>query len=777
MTIGKFHVVGKRFPMKDGVSKVTGSEKYASDIALSNMLHAKVLRSPYPHAKVKSIDLKAAEKMGAICITFEDTPKKMYCPFFPKETVKDTKVLTEKPLYVGDAIAAIAADTEREAEKALKLVKAEYLVLEPIFDPVESMRPSKSALHDFVIIKNKKTRIKNNMATKVELSIGDIEKGFNEADVIIENEYKTGRPYHAQLETKSVVCQPEPNGGIIVWATTQSIHGTRILLSEIFGIPLSKVNVIKLSIGGSFGSSLHLNSIIPICVALALKAQRPVKLVSTREEDMHDHCRHSSTTRYKLGAKRDGTLVAGRMEVVIDCGAYNTQAQAILTAMPGMWANHYKLPNLRFEGISVYVNKVPARAMIGWGNPQVNFVVESQIDDLAEKLHMDPIELKLKNHVGLGDMYHLGAEVMVQIKSCGMEEILTKGAELIGWKNRPNRGEQKGYIRRGIGISIGENVSGVGAPLPIRMDYSSAMIKINEDGTVDLVTPLMDHGGGTVTACAKIVAEELGVPLSNVSISPADTSTTPYDVATHASRGVYVGGLTAKKVASQVRDKLLEYASRIIGAPPDALNIKPNDEIRQGLVYVEGTKGKEVTIREVAETARQKNWGTIASVDSYQPLNRPPSYLGCFMEVEVNIRNGHVKPLRAIIGCDAGTIINPRLAEGQLHGGLNKGIGYALIEDTEYNKKTGEMLNKGYLTDFKMLTASDLPSLKNIEVFFTDTYEPDGPLGAKGISEVGINPIAAAVTNAVYNAIGIRFRDIPITPEKVLEALKEKEMI
>ncbi|MDI6814082.1 MAG: molybdopterin-dependent oxidoreductase [Desulfitobacteriaceae bacterium] len=605
---------------------------------------------------------------------------------------------------------------------------------------------------------------------------GDVEKGFEEADVIIENEYKTGRPYHAQLETKSAVCQPEPDGGITVWTTTQTIHNVRILLGEIFGTPLNKVNVKKISVGGSFGSSIQMNSIVPICVALTLKAKRPVKLVSSREEDMYDHCRYQTIIKYKLGAKKDGTLTAAKMEVIADIGAHNIQAYPLLGCMAGWLVSLYKVPNVKFEGKAVYTNKAPACAMQGFGNPQVNFAVETQMDELAEKLRMDPVELKLKNYMGLGDMFWgQGPTVKSIIKSCGVEEMLKRGAEAIGWDKRPKPGEQKGEIRRGIGMARGFHTSGAGGPLPGgAIDYSGAMVKINEDGTVDLVTALMDLGCGTLDACAKIVAEELGVPLNNVGISPVDTRTTPYDVCTHATRGVYAGGGAVKKVASQVREKLLDYASRILGVPPSALKIKPDEEIGQGVIYVEGIPGKEVTIGEVAATARYKDWGTIAAVDSLRQVNCPPAYTAHYIEVEVDMGTGKIKPVRAVIGCDAGTVINPELAEGQLHGGLYRGMGYALLEDTNYDEKTGELANKGFLTDYKMITAPELPNLENIRIFFTNTYEPTGPFGAKGIGEAALNPVPAAVANAVYNATGIRFREIPITPEKILRALKER---
>lgn len=775
----KFNVLSRRFPKKDGISKVTGQEKYASDVILPNMLHARVLRSPYPHARVKSIDTNEAKKIGAVCITFDEVPSTKYnerIVSIPKATFKDRTVLTSRPLHVGEAIAAVAAETEEQAQKALELIKVEYEELKAVFDPIKAMEPNSPNLHESILIEDKEIKIEKNIAAEVKIIEGDIEKGFEDADMIIENEYKTSRPYHAQLETKSVVCQPESDGGITVWTTTQTIHNVRILLGEIFGIPLNKINIKKVSIGGSFGSSIQMNSIVPICVALALKAKRPVKLVSSREEDMYDHCRYQTVIKYKLGAKRDGTLTAAQMEVTVDIGAHNIQAYPLLGCMAGWLISLYKVPNVRFEGKAVYTNKVPACAMQGFGNPQVNFAVETQMDELAERLGMDPVELKLKNYVGLGDTFWgQGPTVKSVIKSCGVEEMLKKGAELIGWQKRPSPGEQRDKVKRGVGMARGFHTSSAGGPLPgTTIDYSSAMIKINEDGTVDVITALVDCGGGTLDACAKIVAEELGIPFDNVSLSPADTRTTPYDVCTHATRGVYAGGGAVRKVASQVKGKLLEYASRILELPPHALKIRPDDKRGQGIIYAEGVPGKEITVGEVAEMARHKNWGAIVAADSLRQVNCPPVYTAHYLEVEVDTETGKVKLVKAIVGCDAGTVVNPELAEGQLHGGLHRGLSYALLEDTGYDEKTGELVNKGFLTDYKMIAAPELPKSEDIEIFFTETYEPTGPFGAKGIGEASLNPVPAAVANAIYNATGIRFRELPITPEKILRALKEK---
>jgi len=774
-----FHVLGKRTIRKDGVAKVTGEERYASDIALPNMLHARVLKSPRPHARVRSIDVSGAEDLGAVAVTFEETPKVSYCPRLvstPEATYKDWHVLTGRPRYVGEPIAAVAAESEEEAQRALEAVKVEFDALEASFDALESMRPGMQPLHETIVLKDAEVEVENNVGCRIELEEGDVDAGFAESDVVIEREYRTNRRYHNQLETKSVVARPEPGGGVTIWSTTQTIHNTRLLLHEIFGIPMSRIRVNKVALGGSFGSSIHVNPVVPIAVALALKARRPVKLSYTREEDMHDHVSYQMIFRLKLGAKRDGRLAAGRLHAVLDIGAHQIQAYPLLGCVVGWWVSLYKLPSMGYVGEAVYTNKVPSCAFRGYGNPQITWAVESLMDELAEALDIDPLEFRLRNYVGEGDVFWgQGPTVRSVIRSCGVEEILLRGSEMIGWGSRPKAGERKGRYRRGVGLGRGFHTSSAGAPVPgTVIDYSGAMLKVNEDGTLDYVTALMDQGGGSLDANAKIIAEELGVPLDNVNIVVADTQTTVYDVCTHASRGVYVGGGVAQKVAAQVKGRLLELAAKILDAHPHALKIRPDEKLNQGVIYAEGMGGREVTVGEVASTARLKSWGTVAAVESLRPESCPPHFTGYFVEVEVDTETGRVRPLRVVAGADIGTVINPALAAGQIHGGFAMGWSMAVLEDTPYDAETGDLVNRGFMTDYKTPMPPDLPLLDDFTVFFADTYEPTGPFGAKGIGEGALNPVAGAVANAVYSAVGVRLYELPMTPGRILRALRER---
>jgi len=774
-----YSVVGHDTPRKDGIAKVAGREMFASDLALPGMLHARILKSPYPHARITKIDKGTTETAGACVITPDDVPGLLFCPRLvstPEATYKDWHVLARKPVYVGEAIAAVAAETEEAAQAALEQIKIEYDPLPATYDALESMKLS-TMLHDEIELRGLKLKIEENIACSLDTREGDVEAGFREADVVLERTYRTSRRYHTQLETKSVLVRPEVDGGVTIWSTTQTLHNTRLLLHEIFGLPMGKIRVMKVSLGGSFGSSIQVNTVVPIAVALALKSNRPIKLTLTREEDLHDHGSYSMIFKLKMGVKKNGKLIAGHLDAWLDIGGHQVQAYPLLGCVVGWWVSLYKMPAKSYRGWAIYTNKVPSCAFRGYGNPQMSWATECMIDELAEAIGMDPVDFRLANYIGEGDLFWgQGPTVKSIIQSCGVEEILKRGAEAVDWYNRPKAGSQEGRYRRGLGVGRGFHTSSAGSPIPgTVVDFGGAILKLNEDGTLDYVTALMDHGGGTVEAHAKIIAEELCVPLENVNIIQADTSTTVYDVCTHASRGIYSGGGAALKVARQVKDKIRDNAGKILDAYPHALKFRVDKTRGQGIVYAEGIAGREVTFKEIAYTMRHKNWGTIAAVDSYRQPACPPHFTGYFVEVEVDTWTGKVRPLRVVAGADIGTVINPTLAAGQIHGGFAQGWSMATLEDVPHDPRTGELANRGFLTDYKIPSAMDMPHLEDFKVFFVDTYEPTGPFGAKGIGEGALNPVAGAVANAIQNAIGARFYELPITRDRILAALRQRE--
>ncbi len=769
-------VVGKQLPRKDGIARVTGQEKYTVDISLPRMLHGRILSSPYAHAKIVSIDTSAAEAMGAVVLTFADVPKKRYNEriiTIPPVLHKDHYVLADKVRRMGEAVAAVAAETEELAERAVRATVVEYEVLPAMTNAEEAMKPGAPAIYDDVLFGETVEPIVNNVACTRDVDEGDAEAALAEADVIVEGSFVLPKVYHAQMETKSCVCRPEPDGGLTVWPTTQSIHNVRILLGEIFSIPLSKIDVKRVPIGGTFGSSIQMNAPIPICAALALKAGRPVKLVTTREEDVHDHTRYGATIDLKLAAKSDGTLTAADMKVVADIGAHNIQAYSFLGVSIGWLVSLYKIPNIRYRGTAVYTNKALSCAMQGFGNPQVTFAAEQLMDMLAEKLDRDPIDLRMQNYIGLGDTFWgQGPLVKSIVHSDGVPELMKKGAELIGWdrRNKPGlAGSER--LRRGIGVGRGFHTSSAGAPQPGDViDFSGAMVKVNIDGSIDVVTALMDHGGGTHEAIAKLVGEALCVPFDHVNVVPVGTQTTVYDCVTHATRGVYAGGGAAVKAATSLRREILETAAKYLNVYPDALDMKIDVSAGQAVIFSPAIDCCRMTLEELAKRCWMESWKTLASVESYRPTNCPPAYVSVFLEVEVDTWTGVVKTVNAVMGSDCGTVVNPSMAIGQLEGGLSKGVGYALYEGCEWDGD-GQLTSRGFWLDDKIAAFGESPPIENLQCFFADTYEPTGPFGAKGIGEAAMNPVAAAYANAIANAVGVRFFELPITPERVLSAL------
>jgi len=777
MTDGdSFEVLGKDSRRKNAVARVTGQERYSVDVTLPRMLHGRVLVSPYAHARVKGIEASAAEAMGAVVLTFDDVPKVRYNERIittPPVLHKDFYVLADKVRYRGEAVAAVAAETEELAERAVRAIDVEYEALPAYTDPREAMAEGAEPIYDSVLWGGEPSKIENNVACERDIEEGEVDQAFAEADVVVEGTFETPKVYHAQMEPKTAICRPEPDGGLTLWCTTQSIHNVRIVLGEIFDVPLSKINVKRVPIGGTFGSSIQMNPPIPISAALALKAGRPVKVSMTREEDAHDHARYGTRIDLKLAAKKDGTLLGAKMDLIADTGAHNIQPYSFLGVCAGWLVSLYRLPAVRYRGIAVYTNTTPSCAMRGFGNPQVTFPTESLMDELAHELEIDPVELRLKNYVGSGDTFWgQGPLVRSIVHSDGVPELLERGKKAIGWQNRMISGSQSGRYRRGIGMARGFHTSSAGAPQPGDViDFSGAMVKINTDGSVDVITALMDHGGGTHEAVAKLVAEALCVPLEKVDLAPAETRSTVYDVCTHATRGVYAGGGAALRAAETVRGEIIDMAAQFMDVMPGALRLMLDADQGQGVIYAPAIPDRTMTLAEVATRCWSESRKTLAAVESYRATHCPPAYVTVFLEVEVDTWTGQMETKRAVMGSDCGTVINPKLAAGQLEGGLSMGAGYAVYEDAEWDSN-GHLVSGGYWIDAKTPSIGEAPKVEDLEVHFAETYEPTGPFGAKGIGEAAMNPVAAAYGNAIYNAIGIRFYSLPITAEKILKALR-----
>ena len=493
--------------------------------------------------------------------------------------------------------------------------------------------------------------------------------------------------------------------------------------------------------------------------------------VGEKAEEMFLSCgRHPAVINLKTGVSKEGILIAQYMDVIDETGAYAFSGSSKMALESSFFLSCYKCPNMKFTGKTVYTNTPPLTAMRGAGNPQVHFAVESQMDIIAEKLGMDPIELRRKNYARVGDIFYgQGIDVTTTIKSCGLEGLFEKGSRLIGWSEKkkllPARNAKNPRFRRGVGMAKGFHTTGAGSAEPSKfiLDYSGALIRVNEDGSICLLSAACDMGTGTLSAHAAIAAEVMGIGIEEVHIALAsDTDSTFSDVVTHASRGIYSGGLAVREAAENAKAQLLEWAEQIMEVPKEKIKIE------NGMVIAEDFPEKTRTLRDIVETATLQGWGTCFGQAAVRPTACPPHFTVCFAELEVDTLTGKVELIQAVMGADPGIAISKKGVEGQLGGAFQMGAGFALSEDTIFDGKDGRLLN-GNFHGYKALYANDIPRL---DCILEETFEPTGPYGAKGVGEGGTNPVAPAIINAIYDAIGVRIKELPATPEKILAGLK-----
>jgi CO/xanthine dehydrogenase Mo-binding subunit len=778
MMNAELSVIGKANRRVDSREKATGEFQYVGDLPnLPNMLYARVLRSPHAHALVKRIDKSKAEKVPGVraVISHEDIDGRFVSrgisPHPKKPRPWDSYILEKEVRFVGDRVAAVAAVSPEAAEEALSLIEVEYEPLPAVFDPAEAIKDGAPKVHRYNFTPEEAIPIENNIVAPLIVSHGDVEKGFKEADLVVENEFRTSYPYNSPIARPVCICKPLPNGGIEVWNTSQGIHWSRICIAGSLGIPLSKVKINRIPIGGAFGLYIYQRFTDVICCFLAMKTGLPVKYEETREEMFLDGGRHPAVSKLKMGVKRDGTLTAMEYRLIDGPGAYSS-GTATLKLSCGWFLSLYNCPNKRFEGYTVYTNTPPLGSARGAGNPQTSFAVEQQVDILAEKLKMDPLEFRLKNHLGLGGIYYgQGPDIYCTVKSCGTEELIRKGAEQIGWAKRMGYSPypDRPWIKRGIGMARGNHTSGTSSAeskqkSTFMIDYSGAIIKMNEDGVASVITPSADPGTGALSVDAAIAAEAIGLRYEDVTVPATDTETTLWDHGTMASRHTVTMGNAVRAAGVKVKEQILDWAAKILSVRSDEL------DARESRVFLKEDPSVELSFAEIVQHAQSQSWGTAWGSASLSSPSCPPHFVVTFFEVEVDTQTGEVRVIRAFHGADVGTPINPAWVRGQLLGGLHMGLGFALTENVVYDKKDGHVLNPNFI-DYKMLTPVDMPK---VETLLADTYEPDGPFGAKGIGEGATNPVAAALFNAVANAIGVRVFTTPLTPEKVLNALKSK---
>ncbi|MFW6068846.1 MAG: xanthine dehydrogenase family protein molybdopterin-binding subunit [Chloroflexota bacterium] len=748
-------VVGTSAVRVDGIEKVTGAARYAADYNLPGTLYGKILRSPHAHARVVRVRKEKALALEGVraVISVEDVPRvKHYGAPAPRSgsLVADQYIFDNKVRFVGDGVAAVAATSEEVAEEAVQLIEVEYEPLPAVFEPEDALQPDAPRIHDGE---------SNEVMEPILLERGDVEVGFAEADYIFEGTYRTGRPAPAYMEPNACVCHFDYDGRLTIWSSTQCAFMVRGILSEVLEIPLHKIRVIVEHMGGGFGAKQDLYQHEFICALLAKKTGRPVKMEYTRKETfLASKTRHPVTVYLKQGVKKDGTLTAREARYISNTGGYASHGPGVTAVGCIDLTSLYRCPNLKIEGRSVYTNVPMAGAFRGFGAVQAFFALDCQMDEIAAALEIDPLQVRLQNAVREGDL----APSEHHVHGDSLLACLRRGAEEVGWTQwRIAKREAKGPIRRGWGIGIEMHPSGA---YPDIQEQSNAILQLNEDGTVNLLTGVADLGTGAKTVMAQIAAEELGTSLENIHIVSGDTDVMPYDTGAYASRTTYVGGGAVKKAAADLKRQLLELAS-------EELEVGVADlEVRVGHIGVRGVPDSAISFKELIAGHGSYNQRTLIAQATHEPTVAY-SFAAHFAQVAVDMETGQVQVEKVIAVHEVGKAINPRGVEGQIEGGIQQGIGHSLTEDLVIDKETGRPLNPSFV-DYKMPLSMDMPEIKPIILELQP--DPTAPFGAKGIGEDPIIPIGPAIANAVYDAIGVRIRELPITPEKVLQKLREK---
>jgi 4-hydroxybenzoyl-CoA reductase alpha subunit len=759
MKMDNYSVVGKRIPQRDAVEKVKGSAVFASDIKLSGMLHGKILRSPVPHARIRNIDISKAAKLKGVkaILTAKDVPLIKYSI---SPTWADKLILADKKVrYIGDEIAAVAAVDEEIAEEALELIEVDLEELPAVFDPNEAVQPGAPMLHEDA---------ENNISKTLSMECGSVEKGFAEADVIIEDTFQTQAQSHCSLETHCCIATCSPTDDVKFWVSAQAPHPLRQRLAGALNIDAAKIHITTPFVGGGFGSKIDLEPAHALCVLLAKKTGKPVKIEHSRKEQfIATRMRHPTICKLKFGVKKDGTIVAKQAEVVMDNGAYNSHGPAVLAYHNVMFSTLYRVKNIKYDGRLVYTNKNWGGACRGYGDPQAAFGQEVMLDMLAEELKMDPIDLRLKNANNPNEV----TANAVQITSCGLKECLTRARDNSEWTAK--RARQKKY--RGLGVAA--MIYTGGGSIGSGFNYSGATLQMNADGTFHLLMGALDIGQGSNTILTQMAAEIMGVDPESISLTTADTDTTFPCMGTFGSRVTFCGGSAVTEAAQGLKKQVLERAAEMLEANIDDLEMKAKT------VFVKGSPDKSLAYAEIGAASFYKKKKPLVAHGYYNGPEVPPEFnpatyegypapalvFGTHLaEVEVDPATGKVEVLNFVAAHDLGRAINPLLVEGQIEGGAAQGIGWALTENLQF--ENGEIVNPNF-HDYKMLTIKDVPKISSLLV---ETIDPNGPFGAKGIGECAMVPTAPAIVNAIYDAVGVRIKDLPATTEKVFQGLKTK---
>jgi len=765
--------VGTSVQRVDGPATVTGSTEYTADMRLPGMLQVRVLRSPYPHARIVSIDASRAAALPGVVVLTRDDLAGMDPYYGP--VVRDQPILAiDKVRFVGDVVAAVAAERLDAAEEALDLIDVEYAVLPSAVDPVEAMEASAAVIHEgrrtpdvqFLDMRSVHFQLNSNVCSVYHVADGDVDAGFAEADEIFEDTYTTPMIQHGHIEPHASLGYWDAQGKLTVHSSTQNPSVIRTQLAELFGLPENLVRVTAPHVGAGYGAKTY-PKLEPLVAAMARKARRPVQWVLTREEVFLTAVRHAAVVSIKTGVKRDGTILARRVSTVYDTGAYADIGPR--TAKNGGYASGgpYRIPNIDLTSYCVYTNKPPAGAFRGFGVSQVCWAYESQMDDIARRLGIDPVELRLRNMVQEGDTFVTGDTLV----SVGISECLRQAAEAIGWQGTAAASEiptdRPGIVRgKGIACMIKSTMT---------PSNSAASVRLNADGSAQLLTSSVEIGQGATTSLAQIVADSIGIEVGRVSVTLPDTDVTPYDQSTSSSRTTFSMGHAARQAGMRIREQLLEAAAT-------ELEISPNDlEISDGRITVRGTPQRSLTIPQVFRAMFGTPVGSLFGAFDFQTAGGldPDNGKGrasafwflsaAGAEVEVDLETGKVRIVEMVTAVDAGKAINPVQCHLQNEGSMLTALGSALFEELTFDD--GQPLNASFV-EYMLPSMEDSPH--RFASLLIETPHPDGPFGAKGVGEAAIGSVAPAIGNAVANALGgLRIRDLPIRPDRVVAALEE----
>ncbi|TMD45097.1 MAG: xanthine dehydrogenase [Chloroflexi bacterium] len=758
-------VVGKAERKVDAVKLVTGKPAFVDDIELRDMLYGRLLTSPHAHAVIRDIDASEARALPGVhaVLTYKDVPRIPYTTAgqsWPEPGPHDQYSLDYIVRFVGDRVAAVAAETAEIAEQALRLIKVDYEVLPALLDPRKAMNPDAPRIHP----ESESYRIHDasrNIAAHLHAEIGDVERGFAESDLVVEGEYIVPQVQQTPIENHIVITYWDEDDRLVVRTSTQVPYHVRRIIAPVIGLPPRRIRVVKPRIGGGFGVKQEV-LLEDICALLTIATDRPVKIEFSRAEEFRSsRSRHPQILRMKTGVMRDGTMVANQMVLLANTGAYGTHSMTVQSNTGSKTLPMYPCPNIRFEAEVVYTNLPPPGAFRGYGVPQGFFALESHIDEIAKQLGMDALEFRRKNWIKEGEENPLakalgeGKEGYEQIiQSCGLPQCLQIVEEKLDWKAKRGKGGT-GRYRRGVGVSLAMHGTAIAG-----LDMGGASIKLNDDGSFNVLVGATDIGTGSDTVIAQIAAEVLGVRVEDIIMHSSDTDFTPFDTGAYASSTTYISGGATKKAAEQVRAQMLEVAGRMLKANPETLTIK--DRI------ITAPNGNTVTVSQVAlHSLHVENQQQIMSTASWMSYESPPPFAAQGAEIEVDTETGVVRVLKAISAVDAGRVINPITAEGQIEGGATQALGYGVCEEMLYDQH-GALLTTN-LSDYRIYSAPDMPQM---ETYIVETSDPYGPFGAKAIAEIPIDGMAPAVANAVADALGIRIRQIPLTPERVLRAIR-----